>query len=134
MTMETRWSRPLFVVAAIYEAVLGAGFTFLGRPIFEHFGVTPPNHWGYVQFPGLLLIVFGAMYWRISRDPVRYRHMMVYAIGCKAAYCAVAFWYQFQGDVPAMWIPFAWADLAFLVLFVMAWRRAAPVGSSAAPG
>jgi hypothetical protein len=127
--METRWSRRLFIVATVYETLLGIGFTFFGRPIFDHFGVTPPNHWGYVQFPGLLLVVFGAMYWKISRDPVRYRDMMVYAMGCKAAYCAVAFWHQFNGGVPSLWIPFAWADLAFLVLFVMAWRTATRLGS-----
>jgi hypothetical protein len=130
--METRWSRPLFIVAAAYEALLGIGFTFFARPIFEYFRVTPPNHYGYVQFPGLLLVVFAAMYWRISRDPVRYRDMMLYAIGCKASYCAVAFWYQFRGDIPSLWIPFAWADLAFLVLFVMAWRRATHLGSETA--
>jgi len=41
----------------------------------------------------------------------------------KVAYCGTAFWYQVTGGIPFMWIPWAWADLGFLVLFVVAWKK-----------
>jgi hypothetical protein len=30
----------------------------------------------------------------------------------------VVFWYEITTGVPDMWIPWAWADLVFLVLFM----------------
>ena len=122
--MQPRWSRPLFLVAAVYDGLLGLAFTFVAPTIFAYFGVTPPNHYGYVQFPGLLLILFATMFVQIARDPVKYRDMIPYAAAFKASYCAPVFWYKLQNNIPAMWMPFAWADLVFLVLFLMVWRSA----------
>jgi hypothetical protein len=76
-----------------------------------------------VQFPALLLIVFGVMYARIAMDPVGRRELMVYGIGLKLAYTGVTFFHFFAGSMPSMWMPFAYADLVFLVLFVVAWRQ-----------
>lgn len=75
-----------------------------------------------MPLPALLLLVFAAMFFRIASDPVKYRHMIVYGIGLKAAYSGTAFWYQLRGNIPPMWIPVAWLDLTFLVLFVLALR------------
>jgi hypothetical protein len=38
------------------------------------------------------------------------------------SYSGLAFWYFLTSDVPLMWMPFAWADLVFLALFVIAWK------------
>jgi hypothetical protein len=86
-----------------------------------------------VQFPALLLIVFGAMFLRISRDPVRHRDLIPYGIGLKAAYSGTVFWYQLTTGVPFMWVPFAWLDVAFLAAFVIAWlglRHTRPLGQA----
>jgi hypothetical protein len=123
--MDARWIRPLFVVAGIYDAALGLVFLAAGTSVFERFGVEPPNHVAYVQFPALLLLVFAAMFFRIATDPVRFRDLMPYGIGLKIAYTATVFGHEIAGGVPSMWIPWAWADLACLVLFVVAWRRTA---------
>jgi hypothetical protein len=112
----------LFVVAGIYDGLLGLAFLFLAPAIFARFAITPPNHYGYIVFPALLLLVFAAMFFRIARDPAAYRHMIPYGIGLKAAYAGTAFWFQLQGNIPTMWIPMAWIDLAFLLLFVLALR------------
>ncbi len=60
--MSTPTLRLLFVVAGLYDFVIGAAFLVAGPQLFERAGVTPPNHWGYVQFAALLLIVFGMMF------------------------------------------------------------------------
>lgn len=114
--------KALFTVAGIYDGVLGLIFLFLAPTIFARFNITPPNHYGYIVFPALLLLVFAAMFFRIASDPVKYRHMIAYGIGLKAAYAGTAFWYQLQGNIPRMWIPMAWFDLTFLVLFALALR------------
>jgi hypothetical protein len=36
--------------------------------------------------------------------------------------------------VPSMWMPWAWVDLVFLVLFVMSWRHLGTQKSASANG
>jgi hypothetical protein len=120
--MSTKWIKPLFILAGLYDGILGLAFVFFPAAIFQSFGVQPPNHLAYVQFPALLLLIFAAMFFRIARDPAPNRHLIPYGAGLKAAYSGTAFWYQLSGGIPFMWIPWAWADLAFLVLFLVAWR------------
>jgi hypothetical protein len=120
--MQASWIKPFFIVAALYDAVLGLAFLFFAGSIFQAFAVTPPNHPAYVQFPALLLIIFGAMFFAIARDPVKNRDLIWYGIGLKIAYCGSVFFHQVTGGVPFMWQPWAWADLVFLALFFVAWR------------
>lgn len=110
----------LFIVAACYDGLLGAAFLFAGGHVFEWFGVTPPNHPGYVQFPAALLMVFAAMFGAIARDPVRNRALIPYGILLKLAYCGVVLFHWLTGGLPNMWKPFCIVDLIFLVLFVRA--------------
>lgn len=120
--MSTSLVKALFVVAGIYEGLLGLAFLTLPLQIFEMFAVEPPNHLGYVQFPALLLVVFAVMFFKVASDPLKYRELIPYGCGLKMSYCGLVFYYDMSGGIPAMWIPFAWADLAFLVLFVLAWK------------
>jgi hypothetical protein len=119
--MSIKWIKPLFVVSGIYDGLLGAAFLLFSPEIYQRAGVVPPNHLGYVQFPALLLILFCVMFFRIAQDPPGRREWIAFGIGLKAAYCGVVFGHQIHGDIPALWIPWAWADLAFLLLFVAAW-------------
>jgi hypothetical protein len=84
--------------------------------------MSPPNHWGYVQFPAALLVIFGLMFAQIARDPVRNRDLIVYGILLKAAYCGITSWYWFTAGIPGLWKPFAVIDLAMAILFVLSYR------------
>lgn len=120
------WIKPLFIIAALYDGILAIAFLFFASALFQWFGVTPPNHLAYVKFPALLLLIFAAMFLRIASDPVKNRDLIPYGIALKIAYSGTAFWYQVTQGIPSMWIPWAWADLGFLVLFVIAWKSIAP--------
>jgi hypothetical protein len=124
--MKTNWIKPLFIIAGLYDAVLAIAFLFWASAIFQWYGVQPPNHLGYVKFPALLLLIFAAMFFRIASDPVKNRNLICYGIALKIAYCGTVFWYQLTEGVPSMWIPWAWADLAFLALFLGACKSTAP--------
>ena len=52
---DTKPAAALFVIAALYDGLLGAAFLVAPAEIFRIADVTPPNHWAYVQFPGALL-------------------------------------------------------------------------------
>jgi len=120
---HVRWAiSALFAVAALYDGVLGFGFLLGGTRIFDWFGVTPPNHAGYVQFPAALLLIFAIMFARIARDPYRNRHLIPYGMLLKVSYCGVVVGHWVTADVPDMWKPFCIVDLLFLGLFVWAWK------------
>jgi hypothetical protein len=121
--MFGNWIKPFFIVAGLYDGILGLAFLLFSESIFQSFGVPPPNHPAYVHFPALLLLIFAAMFFRIARDPIANRELILYGVALKVAYCGSVFWYQANGGVPSMWIPWAWADIVFLVLFLVAWKN-----------
>lgn len=121
--MSIKWIKLLFLVSGIYDALLGVSFLLFGTEIFRLANVTPPNHMGYVQFPALLLILFGIMFLLIVRDPHGRREWIPFGMGLKASYFGLVFWHELLGDIPRLWIPWAWADLIFFLLFLAAWRN-----------
>ena len=124
--MKTKWIRWLFGLAALYDGVLGVLFLAAAGWVFDAFKITPPNHYGYVQFPALLLLIFAIMFARIAFNPQRLRELMLYGAGLKTAYCGVVFYHDFLSDIPWVWVPFAYADVVFLVLFLVAWMQTKP--------
>jgi hypothetical protein len=125
--------RFLFSVAALYDGLLGAAFLLDSAAIFQKFNVTPPNHPGYVQFPGALLIVFALMFLAIALSPVRNRNLIPYGILLKVSYCGVVLFHWITAGLPAMWKPFCICDLVFLLAFAWAWRATRSLDSSTAP-
>ena len=120
--MSLKSIKLLMLVSGIYDGILGLAFALGAVTLFRVFGVTLPNHLGYIRFPGLVLLIFAAMFFRIAADPVKRREQLAYGMALKASYVALVAWYWVRGDMPAMWIPLAWIDAAFLVLYVFAWR------------
>ncbi|NIV18201.1 MAG: hypothetical protein GWN47_07245 [Woeseiaceae bacterium] len=120
--MNITMVKGLFIIAAIYDGVLGLLFLFSPGLAFEMFEVTPPNHFGYVQFPAILLLIFAAMFWRVAQDPIPNRFIMLYGVALKTGYSGLVFYYMLTTGVPQMWVPWAWADLVFLVLFLVSWN------------
>jgi hypothetical protein len=116
-----QWISPLYWLAAIYDGLLGVLFLVAPWWAFERFNVPPPNHMAYVQFPAALLIIFALIFITIARDPLANRGQMIYGILLKVAYCSIASYYWFTTDIPVIWKPFVWADLAMGVLFVVAY-------------
>lgn len=121
--MNTRWIKTLFYLSALYDGALALAFLFAYPALFQHYGVTPPPHPGYVQFPALLLLLFAVMFVRIALAPALRRELIPYGIGLKASYCAVVFYSEVTVGIPEMWIPWAWLDLIFGILFILAWRQ-----------
>ena len=129
-----KWVGALFVIAAIFDGVLGLFFLVAPDLPFEWFNVTPPNHVGYVQFPAALLIVFALMFAAVAYNPTGNRNLIPYGILLKLAYCSVAVghWVVSAQGIPNFWKPFVVVDLVFLLLFVLAWTaigRAGPLCS-----
>jgi hypothetical protein len=120
--MNEKTMKLFYVIAALYDGVLGVAFLLFPVAIYAMYAVEPPNHMAYVQFPALLLIVFAAMFFQISKDPAKNRGLILYGCALKVSYCSMVFGYMATSGVPAMYVPFAYADLVFLALFIMTYR------------
>ena len=120
--MSIGMMRALFVASGLYDGLLGMVFFLEPHTVFRIAGATPPNHFGYVRFPALLLVIFGIMFFRIAANPLARREQILYGMALKASYVGLVFWYQFHGGVPMMWIPCAYADVAFFLLFAWSWK------------
>jgi hypothetical protein len=131
--MKREWIRPLFVVAAIYDLLLGAIFLIAYPAVFGRFGVPLPNHPGYIQLPAALVAIFGLGFWFVARAPERNRDIIKLGVLFKLAYSGVVLGWWFRGQIPVMWVPFAWIDLAFLLTFI-ATLRALRTGEGMAAG
>jgi hypothetical protein len=114
--------RGLFAVAGLYDGLLGLAFVVAGPALFLRLGIAPPNHWGYVHFTALLLIVFGIMFFAVARDPVQNRNLIPYGAMLKLCYSGTVFYHWWAGNLATAWKPFAFIDLFFLVLFLWAYR------------
>lgn len=115
-----KWIKPFFVVAGLYDGILGLLFVLVPYQFFKAANVPPPNHVGYVQFPALLLIIFAIMFFNIARNPSANRSLILYGILLKISYSGVVLFHWMSVNIPTIWVVFAFLDLIFLVLFVVA--------------
>ena len=121
----TLWMRVMFMLAAVYDGLLGAVFLLVPAWPFEQTGTPPPNHFGYIRFPAAVLIVFALMFAAVAWRPVRYRLFIPPGIGLKLAFCLTAAGYWVAQGIPMMFRPFCVIDAMFAALFVWAWVRLA---------
>ena len=94
--MKREWIRPLFVVAAVYDLLLGVIFLIAHPAVYARFGVTPPNHPGYVQFAAALVGIFGIGFWYVARAPERNRDIIKLGVLLKLAYSGVVLGWWFR--------------------------------------
>ena len=124
--MKASWIRPLFVVAALYDLVLGAVFFFAFKTIYDRFTIPLPNHDAYVQLPAAFIAIFGIGFWFISRAPERNRDLITLGVLMKLAFAGVVLSYAFRDAIPPLWVPFAWIDFAFMLAFIAALNASKP--------
>jgi hypothetical protein len=121
--MSLRVIRIIFGLAGLYDLVLGVAFLFFAPRIFAAANIPPVNHWGYVQFGALMIIIFGIMFCFIANDPIRHRNLMPYGMFLKLSYTGLVLYYWVAGECHAIFQPFAVIDGIMLVLFLMAYQR-----------
>lgn len=133
-----KYYRGLFVVAAIYDVVLGIVFTFAAPWAFGMLGISDQMPvGGYLPLIGSFLFVIGVAYWLISRGDL-HRNQDLITVGTlyKLAYSAVAFSFWAMGQLPhlAFGAVFGVADLVFLVLMIecLMFLRSHPAPAAAA--
>jgi hypothetical protein len=123
--------RTFFLVAALYDIVLGIGFVVAGEQILGAIAMALPPHVAYIQLAAVFILVQGLSYWLAYRDPFGNLGIVRVGVAYKAAYAGLAAWYLVIGALPSVFfIPWAIIDLGFLVGFVLFLRMAARGGSA----
>jgi hypothetical protein len=120
--MTPRWIRPLFIVAALYDILLGAAYFLLYPSLYARFGIELPNHPGYVQLNALFVAIMGVGFWMVANAPARNRDLIALGSLFKVAYAGIVFAYWARGLMPSMWLIWAVCDALFLVAFLAALR------------
>lgn len=119
--MREAYYKALFLIAAIYDIILGIGFTFFYKYLFPLLGVPVPEFGGYISLIGIFILVLGIGYYYIYKgDLIKNRDLIKIGFLYKIAYSGTAFFYLISGTLPHLiffWI-FGIIDLIFAVLFV----------------
>jgi hypothetical protein len=131
--MSLQFTRLLFGIAGFYDFVIGLVFLFLSKPLFDANGIPYPNHWGYLQFGALLLVLFGLMFFDIARNPVANRNLIPYGILLKISYIVLVVYYSMVSNCPFLFQPFAVIDAVMLILFCLAYFRLSRLPSTVGP-
>jgi hypothetical protein len=110
--------RSFFLVAAIYDLVLGAVFFVFYGPMYEVLGIALPNNIAYIHLTAAFVFVQGVGYWIVYRDPPANHGIVLLGIAYKFAFSALAFYYFAIGDLlHPVFLVFGILDVFFLVGF-----------------
>ena len=124
-----KFAKLVFLVAGIYGLIVLVPQFFLERKIGED---TPPpiTHPEFFYAFICVAVAWQVLFLVLSRDPIRYRPMMIPAMLEKIGFpIAVAILYLQERVAPTIFIP-AVLDLILLVLFIAAYRKTSPQDSS----
>ena len=111
--------KTFFLVAALYDVVLGAVFFFFYGPIFEILDVPLPNHPSYAHLTAAFVFVQGIGYWFVYRDMLRNVDLVKLGVVYKGTYSLLAVYYLASGELlDAIFAWFAVFDVLFLLGFV----------------
>ena len=124
-----RFARIVFLVAGIYGLIVLVPQFFLERRIGED---TPPPITHPEFFYGFICVAVAwqVLFLLLSRDPVRYRPMMIPAMIEKIGFPIAVLVLYLQGRVsPTIFVPSS-LDVVLLILFIAAYRKTSAPESS----
>jgi hypothetical protein len=119
----TNW-RTFFLVAAIYDIVLGVAFFVLYEPLFAALGIELPNNTSYIHLTAAFVFTQGLGYWFVYQDPAANLGIVKLGVVYKAIFSGLAFYYFLIGQLlHPVFLILGVTDLLFLVGFWLFLRR-----------
>ena len=111
--------RILFLIAAIYDFILGAVFLFFYKPIYSLFDIVLPAYPMYLQMSAAFVFAMGLGYYFIYKNLYRNIDLVKLGIAYKIMYSAWAGYFFFKGIAHVTFFYFVIFDLVFLVFFIL---------------
>jgi len=118
MANKDGFFRGLFLVAAIYDFVLGLVFFFFYKPVYAYFNIALPNYPIYLQMAVAFVMAMGVGYYFIYRNLYRNIDLVKLGIVYKFVYSGLTSYFYFADLANIIFFWFAIFDAIFLVLFV----------------
>lgn len=123
---KAKYYRGLFIIAALYDLVLGLTFTFFSAEAFAALGISDklPAFGGYITLLGAFVLVLGIAYGLISRgNLIANADLILVGTLYKLAYAVTTFYYWAAGSLPhvAFGAVFGVADAIFFILMAECW-------------
>jgi hypothetical protein len=117
--MNTNW-KTFFLIAALYDGLLGLAFFFLYNPLFSMFDITLPNNTSYIHLTAAFVFVQGVGYWFVFQDPEGNHGIVKLGIVYKGVFALLAAYYWAIGQLlHPIFALFGILDVLFLIGFVL---------------
>ncbi len=111
--------RYLFLIAALYDFVLGSVFFIFMDFIFDSILNLPlPTYPAFYQVAAAFVFVMGIGFYFVYLNMYRNIDIVKVGIAFKVFYTGVAFYYVFVENMPLIFSVFGFLDLIFIVFFV----------------
>jgi hypothetical protein len=122
--VPTAW-RAFFLVAGLYDALLGLVFLLAGETILTAIGMKLPPYIAYIHLSAIFIVVQGLSYLLVYRDAWSNLGLVWVGVAYKASYAALVFYYLATGQLPStFFILWAVFDVGFMVGFLVFLRAA----------
>jgi len=117
---KERSYRNLFLIAALYDFILGSVF-FVFLPFFfeDVFEIPAPNYPAFFQAAAAFVFVMGIGFYFVFLNLYRNIDIVKLGIVFKLVYTTVAFYYVFIENMPWIFSIFGFLDLIFIVFFIL---------------
>jgi len=112
--------RSLFLIAALYDFILGFIFFFFLPFFFEElFELAAPLYPSFYQGGAAFVFVMGVGFYFVYRNMYRNIDIVKLGIVFKSVYTILAFYYVFVESMPWIFSIFGLLDIIFIVLFLL---------------
>jgi hypothetical protein len=108
----------LFLVAAVYDFILGILFFFFYKPIYSMFNITLPVYPMYLQMSAAFVMAMGIGYYFVYRNMYRNIDLVKLGVVYKLVYSGLTSYFYFSNLANIAFFYFAIIDAIFLALFV----------------
>jgi hypothetical protein len=110
--------RGLFLVASIYDLVLGILFFLFYNEVYSVFNITVPVYPMYLQMAAAFVIAMGVGYYFVFANLYRNIDLVKLGIVYKGVYSGITIFFYFKNLANIAFLWFAGFDIIFLVLFI----------------
>ena len=110
--------RIFFLIAAIYDLVLGVLFLFLYKQIFNYFNIAIPDYPMHLQMAAAFVIAMGVGYYFVYLNLYRNVDLVKLGVAYKFVYAGLTSYFYLIYSANVLFLWFALIDIVFLVLFV----------------
>lgn len=114
---ENLFFKILFLIAAIYDFILGILFFFFYKSIFNFLNIQIPDYPQYLQMSAAFVIAMGIGYYFVYRNMYRNIDLVKLGIVYKFAYSATVIYFYFINLAPILFLWFAILDIIFIIFF-----------------